>query len=137
MNQEIDNIENVDDNLQDEWLSQSLKSIQIDPPKDFTSNVIEQVEIKPNPLNNSPLFWILAVIPAVFLIWILFPLLGSLDHNFSANHNIPNITSIISIYLLSKYVLMVVIGGLFFIGLDYFLSKQLSHKKSFFSFMLV
>ena len=137
MNQDFDNIEKVDDELHDEWLSQNLKYIQVDPPKDFTSNVIEKIEIKPNPLSGSPIFWILAVIPITFLVWLLFFSLGSTNHNFGINHSIPNVSSIISIYELSKYVLMVVTGGLFFIGLDYFLSKQLSHKKSFFSFMFV
>ena len=138
MNQDINSFDKVDDELQDDWLNDNLKLIQMEPPQNFTKKVIEQIEVKPNPLSNSPIFWILAVIPAVMLIWFILFALNTVSVNYQFNLNfIPNISSLISLYALSKYVLMIVVGGLFFIGLDYFLNKGLSHRESFFSFMIV
>lgn len=137
MNQDLENFDKVDNELQDDWLNQNLKFIQIDPPKDFTKNVIEQIEIKPNPLNNSPIFWILAIVPTAIILWLVLFSVSSLSNDYHFNISIPDVSGIISFYQLSKYVLMVVFGGLFFIGLDYFLNKQLLKKQSFFSFMMV
>jgi hypothetical protein len=138
MNQNINNFDGVDDELQDDWLNENLKLIQKDPPQGFTGKVVEQIEPVQNPLGNSPLFWILAAVPGMFLIWIIVFIINSLNVNYQLNLNyLPNITSEISLFTLSKYVLMITIGGLFFIGLDYFLNKRLLHKGSFFSFILV
>jgi len=139
MNQDLENIDKVNDEFQDDWLNQNLKLIQIDPPIDFTKKVIEQVEIKPNPLSNSPLFWILATVPTVILLWFIFFTLNGLSQEYQQiNLNfIPDISKIITFYQLSKYVLMVVLGGLFFIGLDYFLNKRLSGRESLYSFLMV
>ncbi len=138
MNQDLNNFDKVDEELQDKWLNENLKLIQIDPPKDFTNKVMEQIEIKPNPLSNSPLLWILAVVPASILIWIILFSLNGLNLSNQVNLSfIPDVSKIISLYELSKYVLMILLGGLFFIGLDFFLNKRLEHKESFFSFMVV
>jgi len=140
MNTDNINIEKIDDEsqLQDNWLADNLKLTQLEPSKDFTKNVVEQVFVKPNPLSGSPLFWILAVIPSVILIWLILFFLSSA--NLGGHFNLSFISSIvnaISIYSLTKYVLMVTFAGLFFIGLDYFLNKRLLHRESFFSFMLI
>lgn len=138
MNQDLENIELGNDELQDEWLTQNLKLTQLEPPLDFTQKVIEQIEIKPNPLSGSPLFWILTAIPAVVLMWLILYTLGTVNTSYQLNLSfIPKISSLISLYSLSKYVLMITFAGLFFIGLDHFMSKGLSHKHSLFSFVLV
>jgi len=138
MNQDINNFDRVDDELQDDWLKNNLNLIQMEPTQNFTKKVVEQIEINPNTLSNSPLFWILAIIPATFLVWLAIYALNTI--NFSDQLGLdflPKISSMISLFTLSKYVLMVVFGGLFFIGLDYFLSKRISHRESFMSFLLV
>jgi hypothetical protein len=138
MNENINDFDKVKEGLQDEWLSDNLKVLQMEPPLDFTKKVLEQIEIKPNPLTNSPVFWILAVVPSIFLGWLALFALNSL--NISAKFNLsflPKASNLLSLTDLSKYSIMVVLGGLFFIGLDYFLNKKLSHRESFFSFLVV
>jgi len=140
MNTDSNNIEKIDDEfqLQDNWLADNLKLTQLEPSKDFTKKVVEQVIVKPNPLSGSPLFWILATIPSVILIWLILFFLSSVNLGNHLNLNfLSNIVNTISLYSLTKYILMVTFAGLFFIGLDYFLSKRLLHKESFFSFMLI
>jgi hypothetical protein len=138
MNQNLNNFDKIGDELHDDWLTNNLKLIQIEPPQDFTKKVIEQIEIKSNPVSNSPLFWILVMVPCVLLVWLmLFALnLASITYQIKLDF-LPNISSIISFLALSKYALMIVSGGLFFIGLDYFLSKHISKRESFFSFLLI
>ncbi len=135
MNQDFNNIDKEHDELQDDWLTQNLNITQIEPPLDFTHKVMEQIEVKPNPLNGSPLFWILVAIPSVILLWLVLYTLGSM--NISYLNFVPKVSNLISIYSLSKYLLMITFGGLFFIGIDYFINKQLSHRESYFSFLLV
>ena len=135
MNNDFNNIDKANNGLQDDWLTQNLNITQIEPPIDFTKKVMEQIEVKPNPLNGSPLFWILVAIPGVILLWLALYTLGNL--NISYLNFIPKVADIVSIYSLSKYVILFTAGGLFFIGIDYFISKQLSHKQSYFSFLLV
>lgn len=140
MNTDSNNIEKIDDEFQfqDNWLADNLKLTQLEPSKDFTKKVVEQVIVKPNPLSGSPLFWILATIPSVILIWLILFFLSSVNLGNHLNLNfLSNIVNTISLYSLTKYILMVTFAGLFFIGLDYFLSKRLLHKESFFSFMLI
>ncbi len=138
MNQDIINIDKENDGLQDEWLSENLTITQIEPSLDFTQKVMEQIEVKPNPLNGSPLFWILTAIPGVILVWLLFFTIGTLNSSYHFNLSfIPNISNLISIYTLSKYLLMITLGGLFFIGFDYFLSKRIAHRESFHSFLMI
>lgn len=138
MNQDFENIEKVENELQDDWLKQNLTLIKLDPPKDFTEKVIEQIEIKPNPIGNSPIFWLLALIPVAIFAWFLLYYLNGLNGEISSNLNfIPNVSKIISFYQLSKYIIMIVLGGLFFIGIDLFISKKLHHRESFFSFLMV
>lgn len=138
MNQDYNTFEKVDDEFQDDWLNQNLKFIQLDPPKDFTKKVVEQVEIKPNTLSNSPMFWMLVSVPSAILIWFLLYSIYSINISYQINLTfIPNVSKIIPFYILSKYVLMIVFSGLFFFGLDYFLNKRLLEKQSFFSFMIV
>ena len=140
MNTHSNNIEKIDDEFQfqDNWLADNLKLTQLEPSKDFTKKVVEQVIVKPNPLSGSPLFWILATIPSVILIWLILFFLSSVNLGNHLNLNfLSNIVNTISLYSLTKYILMVTFAGLFFIGLDYFLSKRLLHKESFFSFMLI
>lgn len=134
MNEDL-NINKNELDLNDPWLSQNLIITQVEPPLDFTKKVIEKVEIKPNPLSGSPLFWILVAIPCIMLLWFTSYALGSVDSQYL--DFIPKISSKISIYSLSKYVMMITIAGLFFIGIDYFISKKLSHKESFFSFLMI
>ena len=138
MNTDNNNIEKIDDEFQDDWLADNLKLTQLEPSMDFTPNVVEQVIVKPNPLIESPLFWILAIVPSVFLIWLVLYFLSSINfgNHFDLNF-LSNILNNVSLYTLTKYVLMVIFAGLFFIGLDYFFSKRLSHRESFFSFMLI
>lgn len=140
MNTDSNNFEKIDDEFlfQDNWLEDNLKLTQLEPSKDFTKKIVDQVIVKPNPLSGSPLFWILAIVPSVFLIWLILYFLSSM--NLGNHFNLSFLSSFvngISLYTLTKYVLMVTFGGLFFIGLDYFLSKRLSHRESFFSFMLI
>ena len=135
MNQDFNNIDKENDGLQDDWLSENLTITQIKPSLDFTQKVMEQIEIKPNPLSGSPLFWILVAIPGVVLLWFALYAIGSLNTNYL--NFIPKVNNLISIYALSKYLLMVTFGGLFFIGFDYFLSKGITHRKSYFSFLMV
>lgn len=135
MNEDYNNIDKENDGLQDDWLTQNLNITQIEPPLDFTQKVMEQIEVKQNPLKGSPIFWILAVIPGVILLWLVLYSLGSL--NISYLDFIPKVSNLISIYSLSKYVLMITFGGLFFIGIDHFINKRLSHRESYFSFLLV
>jgi len=140
MNTDSNNIEKIDDEFQfqDNWLADNLKLTQLEPSKDFTKNIVEEVIIKPNPLSGSPLFWILAAIPSVILIWIILYFLSSANLGGQFNLKfISNIVNDVSIYSLTKYALMVTFAGLFFIGLDYFLSKRLLHRESFFSFLLI
>jgi len=138
MNQDFNNIEKENDDLQDVWLTENLKFTQLEPSLGFTQKVIEQIEVKPNPLNGSPLFWILAVIPVTILLWLILFTLGDLNSSYHFNLSfIPNISSYISLYTLSKYVLMITLGGLFFIGFDLILNKGLAHHRFFFSFFLV
>jgi len=139
MNQDLENVDKVNDEFQDNWLNQNLKLIQLDPPNDFTKKVIEQIEVTPNPLSNSPILWILASVPAAILLWLLIFALNSLSHNYQQFDLsfIPDISNIISFNQLSKYVLMVVLGGLFLFGLDYYLNKHLSGKESFYSFLII
>lgn len=140
MNTDNINIEKIDDEfqLQDNWLADNLKLTQLEPSQDFSQNVVEQVIVKANPLSGSPLFWILAIVPSAFLIWLVLFFLSSINlgNHFNLNF-LSNIVNGISLYTLTKYVLMVTFAGLFFIGLDYFLSKRLSHGESFFNFMLI
>ena len=140
MNTDSNNIEKIDDEFQfqDNWLEDNLKLTQLEPSKDFTKKIVEQVIVKPNPLSGSPLFWILAIVPSVFLIWLILYFLSSMNlgNHFNLNF-LSSFVNGISLYTLTKYVLMVTFGGLFFIGLDYFLSKRLSHRESFFSFLLI
>jgi len=138
MNQDLNNSVRVNDELQDNWLNDNLKLIQVEPPLGFTQQVLEKIELKPNPLSNSPIFWILAVIPGTFLVWLVVYALNALSVSFPLMVDfLPKISNSIPLFVLSKYVLMIVIGGLFFIGLDYFLNRRLSHRESFFSFILV
>lgn len=138
MNQDSNNSKKVNDELHDEWLVENLPFAQLEPPQDFTRNVMEQVEVKPNPLNGSPIFWILAIIPGMILIWLILFTLGAVNSNYHLNLDfIPSISSYISLYSLSKYVIMVTIGGLFFIGFDHFISKKLLQRESYFSILLV
>ncbi len=134
MNEDL-NINKNDLDLADPWLSQNLFITQVEPPLDFTKKVIEKVEVKTNPLNGSPLFWVLVAIPCVLLLWFISYALGSVDSQYL--DFIPKVSSKISIYALSKYVMMITLAGLFFIGMDHFISKKLSHKESFFSFLMV
>ncbi|NOU18504.1 MAG: hypothetical protein HOO91_13185 [Bacteroidales bacterium] len=138
MNQDLNNFDKIGDELHDDWLTDNLKLIQIEPPQNFTQKVIKQIEVEPNPLSNSPLFWILAIVPCVLLVWLmLYALnLASITYQIKLDF-LPNISSIISFLALSKYALMIASGGLFFIGLDYFLSKLISKRESFFSCLLV
>lgn len=135
MNQDTNNIDREQDELQDDWLTKNLNISQIEPPIDFTQKVMEQIEIKPNPLSGSPIFWILAAVPGIILLWIALYAIGTL--NISELNFIPKVNNLISIYALSKYVLMITFGGLFFIGIDQLISKQLSHRESYFNFLLV
>jgi len=135
MNNNFNNIDKVNDGLQDDWLTQNLNITQIEPSTDFTQKVMEQIEIKPNSLNGSPLFWLLVAIPGVILLWLILFTLGTLNSSYL--DFIPKVANLISIYALSKYVLMITFGGLFFIGVDYFISKQLTHKQTYLSFLLV
>ncbi|RPH27283.1 MAG: hypothetical protein EHM93_19305 [Bacteroidales bacterium] len=135
MNQDINNIDKENDGLQDEWLTKNLNFTQIAPPLDFTQKVMEQIEVKPNPLSDSPIFWILAAIPGVIILWLALYSIGSL--NISYLDFVPKVTNMISIYALSKYLLMITFCGLFFIGMDYFISKRLSHRESFFSSLMI
>jgi hypothetical protein len=138
MNQNLDNIEKVNDELHDGWLTENLTFAQLEPPQNFTQKVMEQIEVKPNPLSNSPLFWILAVVPVAILLWLILSTLGDLNSSYHFNLNfIPNISSYISLYTLCKYVLMTTLAGLFFIGFDLILNKGITHHKSFFTFLLV
>jgi len=138
MNDNISNLNEVREEFQDNWLSENLKSLQMEPPQDFTRKVMEQIEIKPNPLSNSPLFWILAVVPSFFLIWLAVYALNTLNASYQVNLNfLPKVSSLVSISTLSRYSIMIVAGGLFFIGLDHFLNKRLSHRESIFNFLLV
>ncbi|NVO08361.1 MAG: hypothetical protein HXX16_00200 [Bacteroidales bacterium] len=138
MNQNLNNFDKIGDELHDDWLSGNLKLTRIEPPLDFTKNVIERIEKKPNLLSNSSIFWILAIVPFILLVWLmLYALnLASITYQFRLDF-IPNISNVVSFSVLSKYVLMIAFGGLFFIGLDYFLSKYISKRESFFSFLLV
>lgn len=135
MNKDFNNIDEENDGLQDDWLSQNLSVTQVEAPLDFTQKVMGQIEIKPNPLNGSPIFWILATIPGVVILWLLLYTLGSM--NISYLNFIPKVSDLISIYTLSRYVILFTLGGLFFIGIDYFISKQISRKQSYFNFLLV
>lgn len=138
MNQDINNSNKVNDELHDDWLTDNLKLTIIEPPQDFTKQVLEKIEIKPNPITNSPIFWILASVPGVFLVWLAVYALNILSTTYQISLDfVPNVSSIITLYVLSKYVIMFIIGGLFFIGLDYFLNKRLTHRESFFNFLLV
>lgn len=138
MNQDLNNFDRISDELHDDWLTDNLKLIQIEPPQNFTEKVVKQIEIEPNPLNNSPLFWILAIIPCVLLIWLVLYALNLANTTYQFRMDfLPNISNIISFLALSKYALMIVAGGLFFIGLDYFLSKQISKRESFTNLILV
>lgn len=138
MNEDLNNIEKVNDEFQDAWLTENLNLTILEPPQDFTKKVMEQVEVKPNTLSGSPLFWILAILPATILVWLILFVLGTLNSSYDFNLSfIPNISKFISFYAISKYAIMITIGGLFFIGLDYMLNKQLSHRESFFSFLVV
>ncbi len=138
MNQDLNNFDKIGDDLHDAWLSDNLKLLQIEPPKDFTKKVIAQIEIKPNPLSNSPLFWILAMIPCVLTLLLFFYALNFANTTYQFRLDfLPNISNIISLLVLSKYALMIAAGGLFFIGLDYFLNKHISKRESFSSFLLV
>ncbi|HCT29512.1 MAG TPA: hypothetical protein DIW31_01985 [Bacteroidales bacterium] len=134
MNEDF-NIEKNDLDLIDPWLSKNLIITQVELPLDFTKKVIEKIEIQPNPLSGSPIFWILITIPCIMLLWLISYALGSVDSHYL--NFIPKISSEISIYTLSKYVLMITLAGLFFIGIDYYISKRLLHKESFFGFILV
>ena len=49
MNEIIDNFDELNEEFQDNWLSDNLKSLQMEPSQDFTKNVIEQIQIRPNP----------------------------------------------------------------------------------------
>jgi hypothetical protein len=138
MNQDLNNLDKAHDEFHDDWLTDNLKLIQIEPPQNFTKKVVAQIEIEPNPLSNSPLFWILVIVPCILLVWLmLYALnLASITYQIKLNF-LPNISSIISFSALSKYALMIASGGLFFIGLDYFLSKHLLKRESFINFMFV
>ncbi len=135
MNNDFNSIGKENDGLQDDWLTQNLNITQLEPSTDFTQKVMEQIEIKPSSLNGSPLFWILVTIPGVILLWLILFTLGTLNSNYLSF--IPKVANLISIYALSKYVLMITFGGLFFIGVDHFINKRLSHRESYFSFLLV
>ena len=135
MYSDLNNLDKENEGLQDDWLTQNLNITQLDPPHYFTQKVMEQIEIKPNPLNGSPIFWILVAIPGVILLWLALYTLGSM--NISYLNFIPKVSDLISIYALSKYVIMFMVGGLFFIGIDYFISKQLSRKQSYSNFLLI
>jgi hypothetical protein len=138
MNENINDFDKVKEGLQDDWLSDNLKVLQMEPPQDFTKKALEQIEIKPNPLSNSPVFWILAVVPSLFLVWLALFAINSLNISNKLNLNfLPKVSSLMSLTELSRYSIMIVVGGLFFIGLDYFLNKRLSHRESFFSFLVV
>lgn len=138
MNQDLNNFDKIGDELHDDWLTENLKLIQIEPPQNFTKKVIEQIEIEPNPLSNSPLFWILVIVPFVLLVWlVLYALnLANTSYQFRLDF-LPNISNIISLLVLSKYALMIAAGGLFFIGFDYFLSKFISKRESLSCFLSV
>lgn len=138
MNQDLNNLDKIHDEFHDDWLTDNLKLIQIEPPLNFTQKVVKQIEVEPNPLSNSPLFWILVITPCLLLVWLmLYALnLASITYQIQLDF-LPNISSIISFSALSKYALMIASGGLFFIGLDYFLSKHLLKRESFISFLLI
>jgi hypothetical protein len=138
MNEIINNFNKVDEELHDDWLNENLKLVQVEPPLDFTKKVMEKVEVKPNPLSNSPIFWILAIVPGIFLVWLIMYALNTVGVNYQTNLDfIPKVSNLVTLTTLSKYVIMIVIGGLFFIGLDYFLSNRLLHRETFFSFLIV
>lgn len=138
MNQDLNNLNKTRDEFHDDWLTDNLKLIQIEPPQDFTQKVVKQIEVEPNPLSNSPLFWILVIVPFVLLVWlVLYALnLANTTYQFRLDF-LPNISNIISLLVLSKYALMIVAGGLFFIGLDHFLSKHILNRESFINFLLI
>ena len=138
MNQDFNNTDKENEGLQDVWLTENLNITQIEPPLDFTKKVMEQIEVKSYPLNGSPIFWILSVIPGAILLWlILFTLVG-LNSSYHFNLDfIPNISNLISFYQLSKYAIMITMAGLFFIGFDQFLSNRIAHRESFYNFLLI
>jgi hypothetical protein len=138
MNENINNFDKVDEELHDDWLNENLKLVQVEPPLDFTKKVMEKVEVKPNPLSNSPVFWILAIVPGIFLVWLIMYGINTVGVSYQSNLDfIPKVSNLVTLTTLSKYVIMIVIGGIFFIGLDYFLSNRLSHRESFFNFLVV
>jgi hypothetical protein len=137
MNQDLENLDKVNQAFNDEWLTDNLKFTQLEPPKDFTQNVMEQIEVKPNPLNGS-ILWVIAIVPGVILVWLVLYFLGSAGsiYNFDLSF-IPKVSSLISFYSLCKYAIMITLAGLFFVGIDHYLSKSLSHRESMFSFVMI
>ena len=133
MNQDFEKNDMVDDELHDEWLQQQLRTVQLEPPVDFTTKVVEQVEIKPNLLSNSPFFWMIVSVPLALIVWFLLQIISDFSNEFQLSFRIiPDIGQIISFYQLSKYVLMIIFGGLLFFGFDLLLSKQFTQKEKFF-----
>jgi len=138
MDQDLNNLDKAHDEFHDDWLADNLKLIQIEPPQNFTQKVVKQIEVEPNPLTNSPLFWILVIVPFVLLVWLVLYVLNLANTTYQFRLDfLPNISNVISLLVLSKYALMIASGGLVFIGLDYFLSKHLLKRESFINFLLI
>lgn len=138
MDQDLNDLDEMRDEFYDDWLADNLKLIQIEPPQDFTQKILKKIEVEPNPLSNSPLFWILVIVPFVLLVWLVLYALNFANTTYQFRLDfLPNISNIISLLVLSKYALLIVAGGLFFIGLDHFLSKHILKRESFINFLLV
>jgi hypothetical protein len=136
MNQDANSFDRVDDELKDTWLTNNLKLTQLEPTKDFTKKVVKKATVKPSQTEESPLFWILIITSGIFLIWIVLFSLSAVGDSYITGL-IPNVSKYISLYKLSKYVIMISLSGLFFIGLDRLLSKKFSIHKLLHSFFVV
>mgnify|MGYP001768247781 CR=1 FL=1 len=112
--------------LEDKWLSENLSQIVMMPTESFTKEVVEKLDITPKQKWDSPIFWILILVPLTFIItgfvFTVIPILNACNINlgFSLNNY--------SFLAVSKTVLLIALTGVGLIIIDYFINRGVSKR---------
>jgi|GEM_PF-2021081 hypothetical protein len=122
-----------DNEFDDPWLKASLSELQIAPPPDFTQKVMEKVAPRENPFGETSVVLLLAVIPVLFIGWIMLSAVNLVSETCSINLNfLAKLNQFVSWSRIGEYGFLLLVGSLFLIALDYLLGKRRHESITFF-----
>jgi hypothetical protein len=129
MDQKIFNQEMADDEF-DKWLASQLKDSIVEPPKEFTNNVLMELSVQKYGAQFDPIMLIILIsILVVNAFVIVLPYLLSLKWLQMAA-NALSFDTYSAIASVSTYIAFAVVLGIAFVFIDFFLSKKFEAESS-------